>query len=308
MIASTRFDPRSRAGSDDAPTPFGPLLEAFRSALPRGERRDDAGGGVLCDGFRSALPRGERPAPGALDGAEIVVSIRAPARGATPAHRDPIARARFRSALPRGERHGRRRRLQATGRFRSALPRGERPLLPDRPVSAVERFDPRSRAGSDLASTAPGFMFAKFRSALPRGERHQRVAAGEGALAFRSALPRGERRVGRRRQGWSLPVSIRAPARGATAEGACGGHVGVVSIRAPARGATRRTWEASRRAVRVSIRAPARGATRLAEGRQAAYERFDPRSRAGSDQPSGVPTAVTSSFDPRSRAGSDHSA
>ena len=82
-----RFDPRSRAGSDCQP--FYPLFwrAEFRSALPRGERRDNIVYLSFSLEFRSALPRGERP------------TALSPVTGTTG----------FRSALPRGERRAARR-------------------------------------------------------------------------------------------------------------------------------------------------------------------------------------------------------
>ena len=57
----------------------------FRSALPRGERPDLTSIAIPGDKvFRSALPRGERPWGCALPQRRPGVSIRAPARGATP--------------------------------------------------------------------------------------------------------------------------------------------------------------------------------------------------------------------------------
>src|SRR5271165_1548672 len=122
-----------------------------------------------------------------------------------------------------------------------------------------------------------------FRSALPRGERRrQNAASRRPELLFRSALPRGERPGARLGQGRTksfdprsragsdhmtdrsnampLPVSIRAPARGATVAVEVPPDAAGVSIRAPARGATA-VRPAEEIDMSVSIRAPARGAT-----------------------------------------------
>jgi len=100
-------------------------------------------------------------------------------------------------------------------------------------------FDPRSRVGSDSRS-------------LPMRERLK---------TFRSTLPRGERRA-----------SSRSP---------CPTHP--VSIHAPAWGATQRGWRSDQ-----------------------CIERFDPRSRVGSDAMAmQSPSIFTQCFDPRSRVGSD---
>ena len=101
--------------------------------------------------------------------------------------------------------------------------------------------------------------FNGFQFALPRGERRRRRDAVRHDWRFQFALPRGERQPpfrgtlviarfnSRSREGSDAPfgfveqlarVSIRAPARGATAH-QCPRHCRlVVSIRAPARGAT----------------------------------------------------------------------
>ena len=147
--------------------------------------------------FRSTLPRGERqrcvrhPAvPGCFDprsrvGSDVrradvqchvVVSIHAPAWGATCVLHHFEYLKPFRSTLPRGERPGSRRvrslcavSIHApawgattpagtiiTGRgFRSTLPRGERPARPAQ-YRNLTSFDPRSRVGSDRSQ--PGVM------------------------------------------------------------------------------------------------------------------------------------------------------
>src|SRR5208337_1530318 len=104
-------------------------------------------------------------------------------------------------------------------------------------VQVCVSFDPRSRAGSDLLLIAVLLQPAPFRSALPRGERQEAKHIALARAQFRSALPRGER---------LRPRLSDEPARGfdprsragsdGRAERADGG--GAVSIRAPARGAT----------------------------------------------------------------------
>src|SRR5208337_3116231 len=81
-------------------------------------------------------------------------------------------------------------------------------------------------------------------------------------------------------------VSIRAPARGATSALLLLQRAVGVSIRAPARGATKLPRHARAGEI-VSIRAPARGATPVATSVMSRELCFDPRSRAGSDEPDG---------------------
>ncbi len=148
----TGFNPRSRAGSDvhrckslervhavsiHAPArgatvqvdPCVPRCHEFQSTLPRGERRlCNATCISIIDEFQSTLPRGERRLSRHGRARRALVSIHAPARGAT---RLTISVSNlammFQSTLPRGERH----RCQLCSMARTTS------------------FNPRSRAGSD---------------------------------------------------------------------------------------------------------------------------------------------------------------
>ena len=77
-----------------------------------------------------------------------------------------------------------------------------------------------------------------------------------------------------------------------------------ISIHAPAKGAT-----GFRQLIAdigfISIHAPAKGATFVAREAGPELVDFNPRSREGSDDKSGIVTAVSSDFNPRSREGSD---
>ena len=151
-------------------------------------------------------------------------------------------------------------------------------------ASICPRFDPRSRAGSDFTDLTGLPLYSTFRSTLPRGERRWRGPLGDD--------------IG--------PVSIHAPARGATDLVGHRRDVSAVSIHAPARGATR-SGPGGPNPGKVSIHAPARGATR-SRGRPSAPARcFDPRSHAGSDISLWLTPPHLMRFDPRSHAGSDHS-
>src|SRR5271166_1608734 len=210
--------------------------------------------------FRSALPRGERLRRAVKRIADRLVSIRAPARGATRSGRysalqydgfDPRSRAgsdprrarwiaplpKFRSALPRGERPLSRRHTRAGRGFRSALPRGERlsvtvalsmRILFRSALPRGERPRPRCSAGRSQA----------FRSALPRGERLSTTGTTVVMSAFRSALPRGERLAVSQDRAAELLFRSALP-RGERLQFGedLVDRVGV-SIRAPARGAT----------------------------------------------------------------------
>ena len=211
----------------------------FQSALPHGERR--AGHAGLRDQDLVSI---RAPAWGATSGrparvAIVHVSIRAPAWGAT--------RLRL-FAL-----HGR---LGFNPRSRMGSDQGT--------AASGGRgagFNPRSRMGSDVVNGADEDLFSKFQSALPHGERlrierlittyetfqsalphgERRGHAGLVAafLAFQSALPHGERPAALAEAKAALMVSIRAPAWGATGADGRNRQVFCVSIRAPAWGATR---------------------------------------------------------------------
>ena len=79
----THFNPRSREGSD---TTNQSVLHCFRK-------------------FQSTLPRGERPATSSFGFSRVIISIHAPARGATRVqHFAKVPSVEFQSTLPRGER------------------------------------------------------------------------------------------------------------------------------------------------------------------------------------------------------------
>ena len=151
---------------------------------------------LLLDNFRqfqSTLPRGERlslrfsrlvailisihaPARGATRPLFVLghiwfISIHAPARGATVRHVSVYFDIQFQSTLPRGER-----------RISSVL------------IMSTIYFNPRSREGSDVSR-----LFQLIDS-----------------LLFQSTLPRGERLAPSLWLFQPLNISIHAPARGAT--------------------------------------------------------------------------------------------
>ena len=228
--------------------------------------------------FQFALPRGERP------------------RGRVPCWFTGW----FQFALPRGERLQPVWRISTIRKFQFALPRGER-----RASSAVRREAKVSIRAPAWGATPRWSMLsakASFQFALPRGERPGAENLPGAARGFNSRS-----RVGSDAQACagilSRAVSIRAPAWGATGGRLRHASRGHVSIRAPAWGATQVADEDGA-IFGVSIRAPAWGATRssstlrdwtkfqfaLPRGERhhgqrwrAAYQRFNSRSRVGSD-------------------------
>ena len=154
---------------------------------------------------------------GVAYGSEALVSIHAPARGATSASAQARRTGAFQSTHPRGVRpHG-----SDVGAGRAevsihAPARGatSRPGGSSRPSG---RFNPRTRAGCDLG------VIRLMRS----------------CRLFQSTHPRGVRPGRRRRCPPGRAVSIHAPARGATSHAQLRRIAAdPVSIHAPARGAT----------------------------------------------------------------------
>ena len=231
--------------------------------------------------FQSTLPCGERPASmrvllyirsvsihAPVRGATYIimvfaqlerVSIHAPVRGATVKfyHRKEInavsihAPVRGATAMRSGQ--------IKPAKFQSTLPCGERPRT-RRSGRSMVCFNPRSRAGSDAASSisvilptvsihAPvrGATFSlrsvrrrsEFQSTLPCGERPAMIACLSTWLWFQSTLPCGERQGSNKIVYALQQVSIHAPVRGATRR-ACRKALPLrVSIHAPVRGATK---------------------------------------------------------------------
>ena len=171
----------------------------------------------------------------------------------------------------------------------------------------LARFNPRPRAGGDLLRSLPFEGIRKFQSTPPRGGRRWASCRLCVSCKFQSTPPRGGRppnglpifaerqvfqstppRGGRPADdalAWlTPPVSIHAPARGATVSRPTLRFALKVSIHAPARGATPRIFHVARR-VPVSIHAPARGATAERRPDRDHSCRFNPRPRAGGDGP-----------------------
>ena len=179
--------------------------------------------------------------------------------------------------------------------------------------------------GSDVTARAANVDFAQFQFTLPHGERRFGGGGCDTARRFNS----------RSRMGSDSPplpveppleVSIHAPAWGATVSASSSPlhcqfqftlphgerleeksktkEVRSVSIHAPAWGATGRPWLLAKHAD-VSIHAPAWGATGRPWAARRRRQRFNSRSRMGSDIVSVVLSNYGAGFNSRSRMGSD---
>ena len=77
--------------------------------------------------------------------------------------------------------------------FRSTPPRGGRPRAVRHRRSPVRSFDPRPRAGGDLADASHAQLATQFRSTPPCGGRPRRRSMSVRRRVFRSTPPRGGR-------------------------------------------------------------------------------------------------------------------
>ena len=102
--------------------------------------------------FQSTLPRGERRCMLRCKISDIIISIHAPARGATVIPFLHLPSLGFQSTLPRGERLQEPNLRVYANKFQSTLPRGERLCLRFFTVSTIN-FNPRSREGSDYSES-----------------------------------------------------------------------------------------------------------------------------------------------------------
>ena len=152
------FNPRARAGRDDAALAAQcAVTHEFQSTRPRGARPMGESPSRLARSlFQSTRPRGARHAQVAGDLVKCLVSIHAPARGATRAQwREHRRQTVFQSTRPRGARL-----LVERGCARSAhvsihAPARGATVLPVPGAPGNKRFNPRARAGRDSSACDP---------------------------------------------------------------------------------------------------------------------------------------------------------
>ena len=170
----------------------------------------------------------------------LIISIHAPAWGATPpldlAHQHHA----FQSTRPRGARPCGRPRGASRGNFnpraRVGRDNGSRSML-----GSTSHFNPRARVGRDVA--APGLRaLSRFQSTRPRGARQMPILSYASPKIFQSTRPRGARLPHAHDLHQFLALSIHAPAWGATHQSARTLHIRSLSIHAPAWGTTSCLW------------------------------------------------------------------
>ncbi len=193
--------------------------------------------------------------------------------------------------------------------FQSTLPRGERPSRTAATARSPRCFNPRSRAGSDNSHLSQIVTKSGFNPRSRAGSDSHRAdaqrAPGRGNWCFNPRSRAGSDLVELRAVVADSPVSIHAPARGATATAVASRPVRLFQSTLP-RGERpavlddgkpkekfQSTLPRGERQVGivednvlhgVSIHAPARGATGRGMIGYILRWSFNPRSRAGSDR------------------------
>ena len=122
----------------------------------------------------------------------LVISIHAPARGATFCNLSLLRILAFQSTLPRGERPVFLPADFAHVRFQSTLPRGERHRLTIIQHTPFRISIHAPARGATVHSTMQLHLL-RFQSTLPRGERQNATFYDTYNVGFQSTLPRGER-------------------------------------------------------------------------------------------------------------------
>ena len=127
----------------------GPIIKAFQSTLPQGERHASRKSCCISILFQSTLPQGERlPGIFVLPSANLFQSTLP--QGERPGYSGMRSdgKSRFQSTLPQGERLTEALTGYTVYGFQSTLPQGER-RAGLRPGHRHNNFNPRSRKGSD---------------------------------------------------------------------------------------------------------------------------------------------------------------
>jgi len=257
----------------------------FQSTRPRGARHGRASHPSSGDPmFQSTRPRGARRAwPIESTTRRVSFNPRARVGRDRPQRRKQMQRHRFQSTRPRGARLLAVR-LPVPPRLVSIhAPAWGATMWQGSRTVGPTGFNPRARVGRDSGSGCPGRCSPRCFNPRARVGRDTRDGCmGLSTAQFQSTRPRGARPIGRHRVGVDDPVSIHAPAWGATAPRCCGwcrcrcfnprARVGrddrggrlrpvrAVSIHAPAWGATQGNGK-TLNTIKVSIHAPAWGAT-----------------------------------------------
>ena len=211
----------------------------------------------------------------------------------------------FQFTLPRGERPSKTCASTTARKFQFTLPRGERLAAPwvslAKLVVSIHAPAGGATAAANILQNRKKVSIHAPAGGATRGRLHRRLYGhrfnsrsrggsdrlqgadcGEAWRRFNSRSRGGSDRSAISTAHWRDVVSIHAPAGGATDANAIVGRHHSVSIHAPAGGATsqRATFQLLRK---VSIHAPAGGATSHLAATKRGLNRFNSRSRGGSD-------------------------
>ena len=251
----------------------------FQSTLPRRERPCTA---YFCTDQTNFNPRSREGSDSRYSSPSFngLISIHAPAKGATRLISHNAVFAAFQSTLPRRERLFPCVPIDASFRFQSTLPRRERPfgnesisytstisihapakgatevVKDTKLVSAISIHAP-AKGATSIPVSSP--FFCPFQSTLPRRERRYSGYDLIDGKPFQSTLPRRERRVVIRKSK-HCTISIHAPAKGATPCPCTDPSVGRFQSTLPRR-ERRGGINMVYRVGIISIHAPAKGAT-----------------------------------------------
>jgi len=252
------FNPRPRTGGDPLFNSLTMLKSCFNPRPRTGGDIDTASTTNVAVGFNP------RPRTGGDDlqwglFPDPLVSIHAPARGATRRNSFAVIPYQFQSTPP----HGGRRKTVYSFLY----------------IVHVSIHAP-ARGRQLRAELAD--MRAEFQSTPPHGGRLDGSPFVVIILLFQSTPPHGGRLIKAIPECPAHGVSIHAPARGATSLRACHKRNKLVSIHAPARGATK-DFLCIPVVYTVSIHAPARGATFFSWQIWRGCCCFNPRPRTGGD-------------------------
>ena len=165
----------------------------FQSTLPCGERRRDDRRNRRRNEFQSTLPCGERLGLHSLP--RVVPSFNPRSRAGSDPSRSSFRRPDFwfQSTLPCGERPPCFIRIQHAVEFQSTLPCGERPAEKENQAARPKRFNPRSRAGSDIVFNCGKKGRSSFNPRSRAGSDRTMSLNTKGGFRFQSTLPCGER-------------------------------------------------------------------------------------------------------------------
>ena len=278
-----RFNPRARAGRDNKLAHLSRIGKTFQSTRPRRARHIEPSMSLLV-----WLVSIHAPAQGATEKAEelhnfILVSIHAPAQGATQPAVQPV---RGDVGFNPRARAGRDTMGKAIKKqvwvFQSTRPRRARLRWICKAWPSTRSFNPRARAGRDVPSSRSDWWYWCFNPRARAGRDLRRALTKSLMEGFQSTRPRRARLYQFAIFAILLTFQSTRPRR----------------ARLP-------RFLQNRVGDGVSIHAPAQGATSRSCPRPFPPSSFNPRARAGRDGSATGCLICYASFNPRARAGRD---